>query len=80
MEINGLCVEVVGDGVPALVLHGGLGVDHRPYRSLDPLSASLQLIYLDHRGNGRSARPDTTTLTMSGWADDAFARRSRGRR
>ena len=40
--------------------------------SLDPLSASLQLIYLDHRGNGRSARPDTATLTMSGWADDAL--------
>ena len=73
MVIDGLHVEVVGDGVPALVLHGGLGVDHCLYRSLDELAAGLQLIYLDHRGNGRSARPDPATLTMAGWADDAAA-------
>src|SRR5215216_2456626 len=73
MEIDGLHVEVVGDGVPTLVLHGGLGVDHTLYRaSLDPLADELQLIYLDHLGNGRSARPDPATLTMAGWADDAL--------
>jgi proline iminopeptidase len=73
MEIDGLHVEVVGDGVPTLVLHGGLGVDHTLYRaSLEPLADELQLIYLDHRGNGRSARPDPATLTMAGWADDAL--------
>jgi proline iminopeptidase len=72
MEIDGVHVEVVGDGVPTLVLHGGLGVDHSAYRSLDPLLAGLRLIYLDHRGNGRSARPDPATLTMAGWADDAL--------
>jgi proline iminopeptidase len=71
MEIDGLHVEVVGDGVPTLILHGGLGVDHTAMRTLDPLSDELQLIYLDHRGNGRSARPDPATLTMAGWADDA---------
>jgi proline iminopeptidase len=71
MEIDGLHVEVVGNGAPTLVLHGGLGVDHTAYRTLDPLSDELQLIYLDHRGNGRSARPDPATLTMAGWADDA---------
>ncbi len=71
MEIDGLHVQVVGDGAPTLVLHGGLGVDHTSYRALDALSDELQLIYLDHRGNGRSARPDPATLTMAGWADDA---------
>lgn len=72
MNIDGLHVEVVGEGVPTLVLHGGLGVDHGAYRSLDQLGAGLRLIYLDHRGNGRSARPDPATLTMAGWADDAL--------
>jgi proline iminopeptidase len=73
MEVDGIHVEVVGAGPPVLVLHGGLGVDHTLYRSLDPLAAGLQLIFLDHRGNGRSARPDPATLTMAGWADDALA-------
>jgi proline iminopeptidase len=74
-EVNGvrLHVEEIGDGPPALVLHGGLGIDQQPYRSLDPLAAHLRLIYVDHRGNGRSDRPDPTTLTMRQWADDAFA-------
>lgn len=73
MLVDGLHVEAVGHGAPALVLHGGLGVDHTVYRSLDALAAGLALIYLDHRGNGRSARPDPQTLTMAGWADDALA-------
>ena len=69
----GLYLEVVGDGAATLVLHGGLGVDHSVYRSFDALADVLQLIYVDHRGNGRSARPDPATLTMAGWADDALA-------
>jgi len=73
MDVDGLHVEVVGDGVPALVLHGGLGVDQTAYRSLDQLLDGLRVIYLDHRGNGRSSRPDPATLTMAGWADDAVA-------
>ena len=71
MDVDGVHVEVVGRGRPALVLHGGLGLDQTLYRSLDPLGDMLQLIYVDHRGNGRSARPDPATLTMEGWADDA---------
>src|SRR5919107_1424048 len=73
VEVDGLHVEEIGAGPPALVLHGGLGIDLRPYRSLDSLSADLRLVYVDHRGNGRSARPDPATLTMASWADDAIA-------
>ena len=74
-DVNGvqLFYEAVGAGPPTLVMHGGLGVDHTLYRSLDPLAASLQLIYYDHRGNGRSSRPDEAELTMESWADDAAA-------
>jgi proline iminopeptidase len=47
-----------------------LGIDHQPYRSLDPLADLLRLVYHDHRGNGRSSG-DPATMTMSQWAADA---------
>jgi proline iminopeptidase len=67
-----IMVEEIGDGPVALVLHGGLGLDHQTYRSLDPLASSLRLVYLDHRGNGRSTG-DPATATMVQWAADAAA-------
>jgi proline iminopeptidase len=66
-----LYVEEVGRGSPALVLHGGLGVDHRMCRALDPLGDRLRLVYVDHRGNGRSPSDDLATTTMADWATDA---------
>lgn len=71
--VNGteLFYEVDGDGAPCVILHGGLGADHTLYRrTLDRLSPPIQLIYLDHRGNGRSGRPPLETLTMEQLADD----------
>ena len=66
--------ESVGAGPPCLVLHGGLGVDHTLYRAtLTPLEHRLHLIYLDHRGNGRSGRPPLDTITIEQLADDAAA-------
>ena len=36
----------VGKGVPCLVMHGGLGVDHTQFRDgLDPLGDALRLVY-----------------------------------
>ena len=70
------CVEV-GRGIPMLVMHGGLGVDHTSLREgLDPLGDRLHLVYYDHRGNGRSARPPIETLTHAQLADDADALRA----
>ncbi len=72
--VNGteLFHEVDGEGAPCLVLHGGLGVDHTMYRrTLSPLAPPMQLVYLDHRCNGRSGRPSLTTLTMEQLTDDA---------
>lgn len=57
-----------------LVLHGGPGWDHSPFRSFfDRFADQVQVVYLDHRGNGRSlggngADPDTWTLAQ--WGDD----------
>jgi proline iminopeptidase len=74
-NVNGvqLFYEEVGAGPSTLVMHGGLGLDHTSYRGLDPLATCLRLVYYDHRGNGRSSRPDEAELTMEDWADDGAA-------
>jgi proline iminopeptidase len=70
----GLHYEIDGDGPACLVLHGGLGHDHVLYRrTLAPLAEDFRLIYLDHRGNGRSVPADLDTITMEQLADDAVA-------
>jgi proline iminopeptidase len=54
-----------------LVLHGGPGMDHTYFRPwLTPLADSLQLIYVDHRGNGRSLRMANEEYTIEHMADD----------
>lgn len=62
------------EGRPTLlVLHGGPGSDHsglRPY--FDRFADTCQVIYLDHRGNGRSSgEPETWTLRQ--WGQDVRA-------
>jgi len=73
-DINGteLFYITIGAGIPCLVMHGGLGFDHtylHPW--LDPLGDILRLTYYDHRGNGRSGRPDKETMTHAQFAADA---------
>ncbi|HUB43909.1 MAG TPA: alpha/beta fold hydrolase [Acetobacteraceae bacterium] len=53
----------------AMVVHGGPGGDHSGFKpSMSPLAAQMQLVYFDHRGQGRSgladpgADPDRFTL------------------
>jgi len=59
VELN---LVTVGDGRPIMFMHGGLGLDHNYLRPpFDALSKVGQVIYYDHRGNGRStavAAPD----------------------
>ena len=77
VQLNGtdlFYLPPVGQGTPCLVMHGGLGFDHtylHPW--LDPLGDIFDLIYYDHRGNGRSGRPPLDTLTLSQFAADADA-------
>jgi proline-specific peptidase len=54
-----------------LVLHGGPGFDHSGLRSFfDRFADVAQVIYLDHRGNGRSMPSDKATWTLATWGDD----------
>lgn len=81
IEVEGtrLWYEVLGEGPPLVVLHGGLGLDHSWFRPwLDPLADRSRLVYFDQRGNGRSERPSQfTPITHRTWIDDVDALRDR---
>jgi proline iminopeptidase len=57
---------------PTLVLlHGGPGLDHSIYKpSFSALADVAQVIFLDHRGNGRSDRGPQESWTLAQWGDD----------
>jgi proline iminopeptidase len=60
----------------ALVIHGGPGGDHSGFKpSFSPLAARLQLVYFDHRGQGRSAAADPATYTLDENVEDMEALR-----
>ena len=49
----------------AMVLHGGPGGDHTGFKpAMSPLIDTMQLVYFDHRGQGRSGRGDQTRYTL----------------
>jgi proline iminopeptidase len=59
------------------VLHGGPGMDHSYFKPwLSPLAEDMQLIYVDHRGTGRSERVPLETCTIDQMADDLEAIRN----
>jgi pimeloyl-ACP methyl ester carboxylesterase len=54
-----------------LLLHGGPGFDHSIYKPAFSAVADLaQVIYLDHRGCGRSSGDDPETWNLAQWGDD----------
>src|SRR5919202_6259111 len=60
----------------AFVIHGGPGADHTSYKpTFSPLSRKLQLVYIDHRGQGRSARGPKETYTLDNNVEDLEALR-----
>lgn len=63
-----------GAGTPVVVLHGGLGLDHACMRAFDRFADVAELIYVDHRGNGRSPRPPAASIAAM--ADDVDALRA----
>jgi len=87
VEVNGarLFFDVEGSGlVPdgprmrvkptLLLLHGGPGFDHTGYKpAFSELADIVQVVYLDHRGNGRSSGEDRSTWNLARWGDDVRA-------
>jgi pimeloyl-ACP methyl ester carboxylesterase len=79
-DVDGAGLVVAGDGLRerpvAFLLHGGPGADHTSYKPMfEPLTALMQLVYLDHRGQGRSARGNPATYTLDNNVEDLEALR-----
>jgi proline iminopeptidase len=74
-DIDGSGLTVQGGKLQArptlVVLHGGPGFDHGYLRpGLAPLAADAQLVFIDLRGQGRSAPAPTRECTLEQMADD----------
>ena len=60
----------------AFVLHGGPGGDHSGFKpGMTPLAEKMQLVYFDHRGQGRSAQGDPERYTLDENVEDMEALR-----
>jgi proline iminopeptidase len=63
--------EVMREKPVAFVIHGGPGGDHTGFKpAFTPLSAKMQLVYFDHRGQGRSAEGDPKRYTLDENVED----------
>ncbi|MGH7924866.1 MAG: alpha/beta fold hydrolase [Candidatus Binatus sp.] len=57
-----------------VLLHGGPGFDHSSFKpAFSRVTEIAQVIYLDHRGNGRSDRGDPAKWNLPQWGDDVRA-------
>jgi proline iminopeptidase len=57
-------------------VHGGPGGEHAGYKpALTPLASKVQIVYFDHRGQGRSARGPKETYTLDNNVEDMEALR-----
>lgn len=61
---------------PAFVIHGGPGGDHSDFKTVfQPLAQDLQVVYFDHRGQGRSDRGDPRLYNLDENVEDMEALR-----
>jgi len=60
----------------AMVIHGGPGGDHTGFKpGFSPLAERMQLVYFDHRGQGRSDAADPASYTLDENVEDMEALR-----
>ena len=72
-----LYYETAGAGPAMLLMHGGLGLDHTCFPdTFKKLEDQAEIIYYDHRGNGRSERVNFDGVTHETFAADADALRA----
>src|ERR1700722_12417145 len=79
-DIDGMSLVPDGDRMrerpTAFLVHGGPGNDHTGLKDRYGLLAKkMQLLYFDHRGQGRSARGDVSRYTLSENVEDMEALR-----
>lgn len=72
-----LHVKTMGKGTPLVLMHGGPGADLYTMLSFKPLANQFNLIFYDHRCNGRSEGADVSSLTWENLTADADALREK---
>jgi proline iminopeptidase len=77
LETARIFYEVVGEGDPIIVVHGGPGLDHAYLQpGLDALAIRNALVYYDQRGTGRSvAALDSSAINLDAFVEDIDALR-----
>jgi pimeloyl-ACP methyl ester carboxylesterase len=70
-----LYVDVVGQGYPLLLMHGGPGADHWTLLRFRQLADQFTVIFYDHRCNGRSQGAPVSSMTFENLTADAEALR-----
>jgi proline iminopeptidase len=79
-DVEGMGLVPEGDRMVerqvAFLIHGGPGGDHSGFKpGMSPLAERMQLVYFDHRGQGRSARGDPQRYTLDENVEDMEALR-----
>lgn len=70
-----LFVQVMGQGYPLVLMHGGPGQDYTTLLSFKVLADQLTLVFYDQRCNGRSEGTDISSMTWENLTADADALR-----
>jgi proline iminopeptidase len=70
-----LFVEVIGNGYPMVLMHGGPGTDHTTMSPFRPCADRFTLVFYDHRCNGRSDGAEVSSMTWENLTADADALR-----
>jgi proline iminopeptidase len=70
-----LYVEVIGQGPPLVLMHGGPGLDHVSLTPFRKLANRRTVVLYDHRCNGRSTGVPVTSMTWDNLTADADALR-----
>src|SRR5687767_3952693 len=73
LVVDGPCMR---ERPTAFLVHGGPGSDHTGLKArYGRLAERMQLVYFDHRGNGRSARDNPQKFTLDEHVEDMEALR-----
>jgi proline iminopeptidase len=72
-----LFIEVVGQGHPLLLMHGGPGADHWTMLPFRRCADQFTLVFYDHRCNGRSQGAPVSSMTFENLTADADALRQK---
>ena len=70
-----LFVDVIGQGPPLVLMHGGPGADHWSMKPFERLADRFTLVFYDHRCNGRSTGMPVGSMTWENLTADADALR-----